>query len=199
MQSSAHESSDNDDLAREVSRPSGYEATVTFRSRPPPQPFIKQQSLLLDDLNRMRSALATLQNDRNQIHSEYLQSISRWKRREARMKQIIDKQRRALVRLKGVLGSGVESFDVESRSESSLSYEPPSMCSAEFQKAPAPLEHAFLPPWDVDMDDIRRQLRDIDDSINRVEQAKSTLNDNKSAVKDPPSTSAPRRPSSNLR
>lgn len=202
MQSYAHESSDNDGLTTEVPHPAGYEATFTFRPQVIKPSHMNQHSFIYDELDRMRSALTALQNDRNQIHNQYLQSISRWKRREARMKHIIDKQRRALVGMKAVLGRGIDCQEGTARSDSSLSYESSSVSPGEFDTHPAPLEHSFLPPWDVDMDDIRRQLQDIDDSINRVEQAKSTICEskgNKGTVGYTTSINTTRKPQSFLR
>jgi hypothetical protein len=40
---------------------------------------------------------------------------------------------------------------------------------------PPPMEQSFIPPWDVDMDDIRRQLQDLDDNVYRVGMLKDRL------------------------
>jgi hypothetical protein len=136
-----------------------------------------QLNVLQCDLEKMRSAMNLLQSDRDQMYRSYVESLSRWKSREARMKNIIDKQRQMIKNMQTQLGAGTtrNTYDPVSY-QSPISSESSSSAHVDdFSPSSVPLERSFVPPWDIDMDDIRRQLHDIDESICRVEQAKTGL------------------------
>jgi hypothetical protein len=142
-----------------------------------PQPKTDQLNMLPYDLEKMRSAMHLLQSDRDQLYRNYIESLSRWKTREARMKNIIDKQRRMIKKMQSQLGPGTtrNTYDPVSY-QSPISSESSSSAHVDdLSPYSVPLERSFVPPWDIDMDDIRRQLHDIDESICRVEQARTGL------------------------
>ena len=48
-----------------------------------------------------------------------------------------------------------------------------------------PVESSFVPPWDIDMDDLTRQLGELNENVHRVEVSTTRLNSSKKAVIDP--------------
>lgn len=47
-----------------------------------------------------------------------------------------------------------------------------------------PVQALFLPPWDIDMDDIRRQLADLSQTVCRVEDSTDKLRDSTQCIKN---------------
>ena len=129
------------------------------------------------DFERMRRALQELQNDRDELYQSYNESISRWKAREVRMKRIIDKQRGIINRMRSCIHSGMDNNELIYLPDQSpiSSGSSASLPRLDHWDRSVPVERSFVPPWDIDMDDIRRQLQDLDESICRVEQAKTGL------------------------
>jgi hypothetical protein len=129
------------------------------------------------DVQRIRETMVMLTADREKIYSEYMCSLSRWNRRERRMKHIIEKQKRLIIKLKSMSEGGLERVvDISSEDESSESISSSTRHNGEDRELHVFDRISKSPPWGVDMDDIRRQLAEIDESIFRVEQAKSGLN-----------------------
>lgn len=129
-----------------------------------------------EDVQHMRSALIVLQGNRDQLYHDYMASLSRWRARELRMKNIIDKQRKLIRKMRSLMLSGSHKNEVVYASESPMSSESSSSFYREHvAENLLPVERSFIPPWDIDMDDVRRQLQDIDESICRVEEAKTGL------------------------
>ena len=128
------------------------------------------------DVQQMRNAFMVLQEDRDALYRDYMESLSRWKTREARMRRVIDRQREVIHKMGRF---------IRHRSNGNMSSSPHQSPMSSFSSASdhvvdnmnrfVPFERQFYPPWELDMDDIRRQLQDIDETICRVEQAKSDL------------------------
>ena len=134
------------------------------------------------DIQELRSALLLLQNDRDQIYREYMGSLSRWSSRESRMKRIIDKQRRVIHQMRSHIVRANDKDMILSSCQSPMSSSSSYSCrmGEDIHKS-IPPGQSFIPPWDIDMDDIRRQLQDIDESICRVEEAKTGLSNRRTS------------------
>lgn len=118
-----------------------------------------------------------------------LSDSAKERQRTNRMQAIIERQRAYINSVRFQSGPfqnqpGLRSWsDSESSSDDVLNDDgrPPVACEDDTLGLP-PIEHGFLPSWRMDMDDISRQLQDLNDNVGRVEASTNRLSMTTKAV-----------------
>ena len=123
-------------------------------------------------------ALAEEARHHRDILSQLTTEITDLNAMKDRMSRIIDRQQKIIRSMNqhhtiGEYSGRLSNHESASDSEN-LSI--PYSSQSDFPSVqPPPIETSFIPPWNVDMDDNRRQLDDLDDSVYKVEQLKDRL------------------------
>ena len=156
-------------------------------------------SILESKVDRLSSEIDSLRNQRHEPHSSQIEELdgmlSKERHRRSRMESIIERQRSHIRFLYSKINStsrqGVFSDDERKdllKNDGIFDSE----CHIEH-------EDSAIPPWDIDMNDVARQLEDLDNNVQRVEASTNRLSSTTQAAFSSQSTFSDRRGDMSIR
>lgn len=155
--------------------------------------------ILESKVDRLSCDIESLRSLRQESEScevkDLSDTLARERKRRVRMEAIIDRQRNHIRSLYTKLDSVYE--QAEDVSDDGVYVKPAGFDSERYLRLPLEPETSAIPPWDIDMDDLARQLEDLDSNVQRVEASTSRLSNTTRAAFHAHGTSfsGPRSPS----
>ena len=151
---------------------------------------------LEDKINHLQSSLTSAMEHLARVEQSYSEDMlsadsefEKLRTRQTRMEELIDRQRSVIASLKGYqknpdpFGQTLPNQASGERHHGRITKDSESSFD-DVDRSPShpPIEKSFIPPWDLDMDDINRQLHDLTSTIVRVEQSTVRLGESAKAI-----------------